>query len=123
MARFTGPLTMPLAGKRWNPTFAVLEHVGRKSGRRYATPVGARRVAGGFVITLAFGARVHWYRNLVAAEGGTLIWRGTAYRVTAPVHIDAAAGRVAFHPIQRALLRLARIDGYVWVGDAEASGR
>jgi hypothetical protein len=39
------------------------------------------------------------------------------------VHIDAAAGRVAFHPIQRALLRLGRIDGYVWVGDAEASGR
>jgi deazaflavin-dependent oxidoreductase (nitroreductase family) len=117
IARLTNPLTLPLAGKRWNPIFAVVEHRGRKSGRRYAAPVAARRIADGFVISLAFGAQVDWYRNLVAARGGTVRWRGHGYQVTAPERIDAASGLAAFHPIQRLLLRVAAVDGYVWVAD------
>jgi deazaflavin-dependent oxidoreductase (nitroreductase family) len=123
LARRTSPLTMPLAGKRWNPIFAVLEHRGRRTGRHYATPVAARRIPGGFVISLAFGGQVDWYRNLVAADGGTLTWRGSAYRVATPVRIDAADGQAAFHPIQRALLRLCGVDGYVRVNDVKAEGR
>jgi hypothetical protein len=79
IARFTSPVTMPLAGKRWNPIFAVVEHRGRKTGRPYTTPVAARRIPGGFVIALAFGAQVDWYRNLVAAGGATIRWRGCTY--------------------------------------------
>jgi deazaflavin-dependent oxidoreductase (nitroreductase family) len=121
-ARLTSPLTMPLAGKRWNPIFAVVEHRGRKTGRHYATPVAARRVAGGFVISLAFGAQVDWYRNLVAARTGNIRLRGHEYRVTAPVRIDAAAALAAFNPIQRLLLRIAGVDGYVRVRDAVLQG-
>jgi deazaflavin-dependent oxidoreductase (nitroreductase family) len=121
-ARFTSPLTMPLAGKRWNPIFAVVEHRGRRSGRGYATPVAARRVTGGFVISLAFGAQVDWYRNLVAASEGTIRWRGREYAVTAPERIDAAAALDAFHSIQRLLLRIAGVDGYVRVRDADVQG-
>jgi deazaflavin-dependent oxidoreductase (nitroreductase family) len=121
-ARFTSPLTMPLAGKRWNPIFAVVQHRGRTTGRRYATPVAARRVTGGFVISLAFGSQVDWYRNLVAASEGTIRWRGQEHRVTTPERIDAAAALDAFHPIQRLLLRIARVDGYVRVRDADVQG-
>ena len=123
VARLTSPLTMPLAGKRWNPIFAVVEHRGRKSGRRYAAPIAARRIAGGFVISLAFGAQVDWFRNLAAAGGGTIRWRGDGYRVTAPERIDAAVGRGAFHPVQRLLLRIAGVDGFVRVEDAEPLDR
>jgi deazaflavin-dependent oxidoreductase (nitroreductase family) len=118
LARFTSPVTMPVAGKRWNPTFAVVEHRGRRSGRRYATPVAARRVAGGFVISLAFGAQVDWYRNLLAG-GGTIRWGGHVYPVSRPERIEAAAGIGAFHPVQRLLLRIAGVDGYVRVADIE----
>jgi deazaflavin-dependent oxidoreductase (nitroreductase family) len=121
-ARFTSPVTMPLAGKRWNPIFAVIEHRGRRSGRQYATPVAARRVAGGFVISLAFGAQVDWYRNLQAA-GGTIRWRGDAYRVSRPERIDAASALTAFHPVQRLLLRIAGVDGYVRVADGDSIAR
>ena len=120
LARVNSPLTMPLAGKRWNPVFAVVEHRGRKTGRRYATPVAARRVADGFVISPAFGAQVDWYRNLLAAGGGTLRWRGHAYPVTVPQRIDEAIGRASFHPVQRVLLRLSGVDGFIKVGDQEA---
>lgn len=119
ISRLTNPVMLPLAGKRWNPIFAVVEHRGRKSGRPYAAPVAARRTADGFVISLAFGAHVDWYRNLVAARGATIRWRGRAYRVSAPETIDAATGLAAFHPIQRLLLRVGSVGGYVRVTDLD----
>jgi deazaflavin-dependent oxidoreductase (nitroreductase family) len=121
-ARLLNPIMLPLAGKRWNPLFAVVEHRGRKSGRQYAAPVAARRVEDGFVISLAFGAQVGWYRNLVAAQGGTIRWRGRVYRVDAPERIDTATALPAFMLVQRLALRLARVDGYVRVRDAEPGG-
>jgi deazaflavin-dependent oxidoreductase (nitroreductase family) len=121
IVRRTTRLMLPMAGKRWNPIFAVLEHRGRKSGRRYATPVAARRVDGGFVISLAFGAQVDWYRNLLAAGGGTIRWRRVAYPVGAPERIDAGAGVAAFNPVQRVALRFSRVDGYVRVPDVDPS--
>jgi deazaflavin-dependent oxidoreductase (nitroreductase family) len=121
VARFTSPATMPLAGKRWNPIFAVIEHRGRRSGRNYSTPVAARRVAGGFVISLAFGAQVDWYRNLLAAGGGTLRWQGDEYPVSMPERIDSAAGLSAFHPVQRLLLGIGGVDGYIRVADSAAA--
>jgi deazaflavin-dependent oxidoreductase (nitroreductase family) len=115
VARALNPIMLPLAGKRWNPIFAVAEHRGRKSGRRYVTPVAARRVDDGFVISLAFGAQVEWYRNLVAAQGGIIHWRGRAYPVGTPERIDTANALPAFMRIQRLALRMARVDGYVRV--------
>ena len=120
--RVLNPIMLPLAGKRWNPIFAVVEHRGRKSGRRYAAPVAARRLDDGFVIALAFGAQVEWYRNLVAAQGGTIRWRGRAYPVGAPDRIDIATAMPAFMSIQRLALRITRVDGYVRVRDAEPRG-
>jgi deazaflavin-dependent oxidoreductase (nitroreductase family) len=120
IARFTSPVTMPLAGKRWNPIFAVVEHRGRKTGRAYATPVAARRIPGVFVIALAFGAQVDWYRNLVAAGGATIRWRGRTYRVSAPERIDAETALGTFLPIQRVALRIGGVDGYVRVADMDA---
>src|SRR5258708_12353984 len=58
------PLTLALAGSRRLPLFAVVHHRGRRSGRSYTTPVGARRTADGFVIPLTFGERADWFRNV-----------------------------------------------------------
>jgi deazaflavin-dependent oxidoreductase (nitroreductase family) len=121
LARRTNRLALPFAGSRWNPVFAVIEHRGRRTGRLHRTPVAARRIANGFVISLAFGAQVDWNQNLQAAGGGTIRWRGAAYPVTAPEVIDAAPGIAAFHPVQRLFLRIGRIDGYVLVRDLEPS--
>ena len=55
-SRRTSGWASPLAGRRWNPIFALVLHRGRRSGRAYQTPVAARRVADGFLIALAFGA-------------------------------------------------------------------
>jgi deazaflavin-dependent oxidoreductase (nitroreductase family) len=123
VSRRTKRLTLPFAGSRWNPVFAAVEHRGRRTGRLHRTPVAARRVANGFVISLAFGAQVDWNRNLQTAGGGTIRWRGAAYPVTAPEVIDGGAGIAAFHPVQRMFLRIGRIDGYVLVHDLQSSSR
>ena len=120
-ARFTSPVTMPLAGKRWNPIFAVVEHRGRRSGRSYATPVAARRVAGGFVISLAFGSQVDWYRNLLAAGEGNIRWRGEVHRVAKPERMETDQALAAFNPVQRTLLRIGGVDGYARFADAAST--
>lgn len=123
LARRTTALMLPFAGHRWNPVFAVLEHRGRRTGRRYQAPVAVRRVAGGFVIALAFGAQVDWYRNLLAAGGGSLRWRGGTHAVGAPMVIDAGIGLASFHLIQRVALRLGGIDAFIRLPDGAGGGR
>ncbi|MBI2755407.1 MAG: hypothetical protein HYX52_01730 [Chloroflexi bacterium] len=83
--------------------------------------MAARRSAGGFNIALAFGAQVDRYQNLVAAGGGAIRWRGNVNSATAPERVDAATVLTAFDPVQRLLLRIAGIDGYIQVRDAGSS--
>ena len=120
LARPTSRLTMPLAGKRWYPIFAVIEHRGRRSGRVYSTPVAARRTPGGFIVSLAFGAQVDWYRNIRAAGGGTIHWRGVAYPVGAPGPVTAGEGMPAFNLVQRLAMRVLHIDGFIRLPDEGA---
>jgi deazaflavin-dependent oxidoreductase (nitroreductase family) len=117
LSRRTSGLFSPLAGRRWNLIFARVLHQGRRSGRAYQTPVAARRVADGFIISLAFGAQVDWHRNLEAAAGGAIRWRGREYAVSGPEMIDADEALPAFDPVQRLFMRLAGIDGYIRVRD------
>lgn len=112
---------LPMAGRRWNPVFAIVEHAGRRSGTLYRAPVAARRVDDGFVIALAFGAQVDWHRNLVAARGGRIRWRDRSYAVGAPERLDVSSALAAFHPLQQLFLRMARIDGYIRVLDVPPS--
>jgi len=77
------PLILTLAGRRYWYA-ARVEHVGRRSGRAYATPVVATKVHDGFVIPLPYGTSVDWLRNVQAAGGATLVASGRRYLLSAP---------------------------------------
>ena len=78
------------AGQR-NSHAAALRHTGRKSGNQYSTPVAVEKVPDGFVIPLAYGTRVDWLQNVIAAGRATLTAEGETYEVTEPEVIDAAS--------------------------------
>jgi deazaflavin-dependent oxidoreductase (nitroreductase family) len=74
------------------PGYALIVHTGRKSGKRYETPVMAMVADGKLAIGLPYGAGAQWVRNLLAAGGGEAIRRGKRYRLSNPrVVTDAAA--------------------------------
>ena len=54
--------------------FAVIYHVGRRSGKPYETTIMVWPMEDGFVIALTYGPAVDWYRNMMAAGGGEVFW-------------------------------------------------
>jgi deazaflavin-dependent oxidoreductase (nitroreductase family) len=80
--RFTNRLTSKVAG--YLPGFAIVSHVGRKSGRTYRTPVNAFRTDGGYIIALTYGAQSDWVKNVLAAGWCELQTRGRRVRLFDP---------------------------------------
>ena len=54
------------------------------------------------MIELTYGDRVDWYRNVRAAGGCRILLHGTEWVITGFEPMDAATGRAAFTPAQRA---------------------
>jgi len=90
LARFNRHVTNPIqrlwAG--WAPSFAIIEHVGRRSGTRYRTPVSAfgTTVDGkpGIAVLLTYGPDRDWLKNLTAAGGGKMRRNGRTFVITDP---------------------------------------
>jgi deazaflavin-dependent oxidoreductase (nitroreductase family) len=80
--RFTNRLTLRVAG--YLPGFAIVSHVGRKSGRTYRTPVNAFRTEDGYIIALTYGAQSDWVKNVLEAGWCELQTRGRLVRLFAP---------------------------------------
>jgi deazaflavin-dependent oxidoreductase (nitroreductase family) len=66
--RITNPLAVRFGG--WAPLNGTLEHVGRKSGKTYQTPLNIFETADGFVVPIGYGVESHWVQNALA--GGPL---------------------------------------------------
>jgi deazaflavin-dependent oxidoreductase (nitroreductase family) len=97
------PLTRRLARAPFGP-FAAVQHVGRRSGQHYETPIMVSPVRGGFVIELTYGPDVDWHRNVLAAGGCTLIWHGQRFVIDQIEPLATDAGRHAFPWPQRLVL-------------------
>jgi deazaflavin-dependent oxidoreductase (nitroreductase family) len=119
--RRLNPLMLSLAGKRHVSMFAVIYHRGRRSGRSYATPVSARPTPDGFVISLTFGEQADWFRNVQAAGGCTIRWKGVNYPLVDPEAVDWATARPAFSPVERVLVRIIGIEHFARLRHAPES--
>lgn len=112
-ARFVNPAVLLIAGRRWNPIVGILHHRGRRSGRVYATPLGMRPLGDTFVMPRTFGENAAWYRNLLAAGGCVVTYRGRDYTLVEPEVIDYASAAPAFPRYERLQFRLIGIDQYL----------
>jgi deazaflavin-dependent oxidoreductase (nitroreductase family) len=91
--------------------FAIIHHVGRRSGRPYETVIMVWPAGQGFVIALTYGPKVDWYQNLLAAGGGTIFWHRKTYAVGKPEPIEAETALPAFpEPFRLVLGRTGQKD-------------
>jgi deazaflavin-dependent oxidoreductase (nitroreductase family) len=103
--RVINPLVLRLAGTRLLPLYGVIEHRGRRSGKLFHTPVVVRPTGDGFVIPMPWGEGTDWCRNVRAAGGCAIRWKGRRYTLVEPEIIDAAAARQAFPAVQWGAMR------------------
>jgi deazaflavin-dependent oxidoreductase (nitroreductase family) len=69
----------------WLPGLGVVVHRGRKTGRRYQTPVNVfPRPGGRYVLALTYGVDTDWAKNVLANGGCELVTRGRHIELTAP---------------------------------------
>jgi deazaflavin-dependent oxidoreductase (nitroreductase family) len=101
------PLTRRLARVSFGP-FSIVQHVGRRSGKQYETPIIVAPLRDGFMIELTYGPDVDWHKNVLAAGGCTIVRRGQEYAINRIEPVDSETGLAAFPPSQRLVLRLLR---------------
>jgi deazaflavin-dependent oxidoreductase (nitroreductase family) len=88
--------------------FSLILHVGRNSGHHYETPVILAAVPEGFIAELTYGEDVNWLRNIEAAGGCTVVYRGQRYQVTSIEPFDADHGRAAYQQPFKLVLTVLR---------------
>lgn len=86
LARFNRRVTNPLQrlSAGWAPGMGILEHVGRKSGKRYRTPLTVYPTRDGVAILLTYGPDRDWLKNVIAAGGGRVTRWGRSFEVRDP---------------------------------------
>jgi deazaflavin-dependent oxidoreductase (nitroreductase family) len=123
LTKVLNPVMRKLAGRRHVMMAAQIRHVGRRSGRPYVTPAGARLTEDTFVIPLTFGNSSDWSRNVRAAGGCEIRLDGTDYRAVQPelAHRDQVAPvvRAEFGPVERAMFRMLGIRQYLLLHRAD----
>ena len=114
VARATAPLARRLAGRRGFPLWAVVHHRGRVSGRELSVPVAVRTTPEVFVVALPWGPGTNWVRNVLAAGGCVVRWRGHDHVVTDPVVAGADDVRPYYGPVTGVVARhLIKPGGYL----------
>ncbi len=99
---------------RHAPGFGVVLHQGRRSGRRYRTPVNVFRVPRGYLIALTYGPDSDWVKNVLAANGCLLDVRGDRVRMVDP-HVVHDESRRGVPSIVRSLLGLLNVSDFLYL--------
>jgi deazaflavin-dependent oxidoreductase (nitroreductase family) len=113
LTHVVNPLVYGIAGSRFIPVWALVEHRGRRSGLTRRTPVAIQRTADGFLIPLPWGPNTDWCRNIRAAGGCRVRWKGRYYDAVAP-EIVAVGDAIGEWPTPlRVAIRTLRLKGFL----------
>ncbi|OBI41331.1 hypothetical protein A5707_07670 [Mycobacterium kyorinense] len=106
--RVTNPLFLPISG--WLPLWSIIEHVGRRSGKTYRTPVSMFRTDDGVAVLLVYGPNRDWVKNLQATGGGRVTLYGKTFDVTDPRIVPTGEAVRALKTPWRQLLGSAGVE-------------
>lgn len=100
-------MALALAGRRSFPLWAIVHHRGRHSGMEYDTPVAiVPTVASDLIlIGLPWGPKTEWARNVLAAGGAILKWKGREEPAIEPRLVEPAEAAALAAPAFRGVTR------------------
>lgn len=106
------PSALATAGAPGSAT-SVVEHIGRRSGATYRTPIGIVESDAGYLVTLPYGTTADWVKNVLAAGSANLIHEGATVSVVRPevVPLGAVEGMLSAREVRNA--RLFGIDRFL----------
>jgi len=107
--RYANRVMRHIAG--WMPTLALMEHVGRTSGRVYETPVNVFRADDRYVFALTYGESA-WVKNVFAAGGCDIRTRGHNVALADPERLHDPSRHLIPIPY-RWVLGVIRVDDFV----------
>lgn len=113
---YLNPCILQIAERRKSP-YAILQHVGRRNGSMYTTPVVASFAQSwdGFVIPLPYGVNTDWCRNVMAAGRCTITKNQVVYKAIEPTIIDAAVAFPELPVLLRKTLRSIGVQKFLKV--------
>jgi deazaflavin-dependent oxidoreductase (nitroreductase family) len=106
--RVANRIVRPISG--WVPVWSLVEHVGRRSGKTYRTPVSIFRTNDGVAIVPAYGTDSDWVKNVQAANGGRVKVSGKTFRVTDPRIVPTADAVKLVKPPWRRMMKAGGIE-------------
>jgi deazaflavin-dependent oxidoreductase (nitroreductase family) len=114
LARFNRLVTNRVLGPvaRRFPGFAIVSHVGRRSGHIYRTPVNLFRAQDRYVIALTYGSDSQWVRNVLAAGAVDIENRGQHLHLVDPQVVHDTQRSLVPKPV-RHVLRLANVSEFM----------
>ena len=109
--RYINPITRP--GAKRLPTFAVLTHCGRKTGREYRTPINVFRRGDDYFFFLTYGSDVQWVKNILATGCCSIETRGRVVQLVEPELITDPELRPAPPHVRFVERRIAGVTQYI----------
>ncbi len=127
------PVLRPLMKNVFNPPmlraaaqgkarYAVVHHVGRRSGTGYHTPVDARRTSEGVLILLPYGPVTDWCRNVLAAGRCALSLDGEELELTEPEVVAASVAEAQVPADVARSWHAQGIEHYLWLKESRLAG-
>jgi deazaflavin-dependent oxidoreductase (nitroreductase family) len=104
----------------WMPGLGLVVHRGRRSGRRYQTPVNVFPEGDGYVFALTYGPGTDWVKNVLAAGGCELRTRGRTIQLVSP-NLFHDESRRGIRPFERQVLRLLGVADFLSLKTAPAA--
>jgi deazaflavin-dependent oxidoreductase (nitroreductase family) len=102
------------------PGFAIVSHVGRRSGGLYCTPVNVFRDGDRYVFALTYGADSDWVRNVLAAGGCEIKTRGKTFELRDPKRFTDPTQHLIPIPA-RWILRLLDVNDFMALSPRNAT--
>ncbi len=102
---------------------ALLHHVGRRSGKTYATPLTAHRSEDTIIIPLPYGTETDWLRNLQAAGQGVVELEDRSFTVNEPEVVPIDQVMPLLPPFVARIVKLHETEHAVRLHVAESTER